>query len=704
MNKNTVWGMLLIGLLLFTWMYCNKPQPQAGDDNPQTAARDSALIAQAQERDAAEITTGAYRDKILTYINKYGTMATGADSATVRTLENRGVSLTLTADTALAGTVAANDTRYDIDRILDAKDLNFTPAERLAVAGVLSESFAKYDKYGPLMAALEAPGQTIMLQNEKVKVYFDTKGGCVSKVVLKDYTTELTDPATPIVLFDGQNSTFGIEFTTATQKISTADLTFNPVVAKDSMSIAMTLPVNDGAYFTLTYTLDPDSYLVHVQASQKDMSSFVPANRTGVKLTWTQNMTRFEKGRSFEERNSGIYYKVVSDGPDELSAYSAEDEKLDGAAEWVAFKNQFFSSVIIPRQPFKSARAVSVPVPKDQPRGQVYLKDLLLEADMAYSSENSQPFAFDFYFGPNDYPLLGTLDEALKVSDTEDRDLELNRLVPLGWGIFGWINRFITIPVFEFLGSFDLNYGIIILLLTIFIKIILFPLTYKSLKSQAKMRLLAPRIKAINEKYPDKADAMKRQQETMKIYSQAGASPFSGCLPLLLQMPVLIALFSFFPSAIELRGQSFLWVHDLSAPDYICTLPFTIPFYGNQVSLFCLLMTVTNIVYTRISMASNPSTGMGGMKWMSYLMPVMFLFFFNDYAAGLSYYYFLSLLITIAMTYAFRYFYKEEKLRKEMEAHAQKNKGKKKSGFMARLEAAQKRQEAMMREQRNSRK
>ena len=270
--------------------------------------------------------------------------------------------------------------------------------------------------------------------------------------------------------------------------------------------------------------------------------------------------------------------------------------------------------------------------------------------------------------------------------------------MPLGWGIFGWINRWVVIPVFTFLGKFISSYGIIILLLTIFINIILFPFSYKSYQSQAKMRVLAPEIKEINEKYPGNEGALKRQQETMKLYSRAGASPFSGCLPMLLQMPVLIAMFAFFPSAIELRGQSFLWAHDLSAPDYIFTLPFSIPFLGNHLSLFCLLMTATNIIYSYLNMQSQPTQStMPGMKWMMYLMPLMFLFFFNDYASGLSYYYFLSLLITILQTFAFRLFINQDKLRAEMMANAKKPK--KKSNFMARLEAAQKKQEAMMREQ-----
>ena len=384
---------------------------------------------------------------------------------------------------------------------------------------------------------------------------------------------------------------------------------------------------------------------------------------------------------------------MVDDNPEDMSANASDSESLKGAIKWVAFKNQFFSAVIIPQSSFTTADLHSEPI-KDSPSE---LKALDMKATLDFSSVKDQPFACDFYFGPNSYPGLGDVDDILAAQDG-DESLKLNKLVPLGWGIFGWINRFVIIPVFNFLGSFGWNYGIIILLLTIFIKIILFPLTYKSYMSQARMRCLQPEIKEINEKYPNKEDALKRQQETMKLYSRAGASPFSGCLPMLLQMPILIAMFSFFPSAIELRGQSFLWVHDLSAPDYICTLPFTIPFYGNKVSLFCLLMTVTNIIYTRqMSQSQMNAAGGPNMKWMTYLMPIMFLFFFNDYAAGLSYYYFLSLLITIGQTLLFRQFIDEKKVRDQMLANAKKPR--KKKGFMARLEEAQKRQEAMMREQ-----
>ncbi len=320
-----------------------------------------------------------------------------------------------------------------------------------------------------------------------------------------------------------------------------------------------------------------------------------------------------------------------------------------------------------------------------------------MTAQVPYTVADGTAASFDFYFGPNDYPVLSALDKHLDVGE----NLDLTRLIPLGWGLFRWINTLIVIPVFTFLKGIG-NYGIIILLLTLFIKLIIFPFTFKSFQSQAKMRVLAPEIKKINERYPDQADALKRQQETMALYSRAGASPFSGCLPMLLQMPVLIAMFSFFPSAIELRGQSFLWAHDLSAPDSILTLPFSIPFYGNHVSLFCLLMTAVNIIYIRISMSSQPtSASMPGMKMMQYLMPVMFLFIFNDYASGLSYYYFLSLLITIVQSWAFRRFTNEDKLRAKMAENAKKPR--KKSGFMARLEEASRQAQAAQRQQANRR-
>lgn len=388
----------------------------------------------------------------------------------------------------------------------------------------------------------------------------------------------------------------------------------------------------------------------------------------------------------------------VNGDVENLKENSSQAKEVKERIKWIGYKNQFFTALLVADQNFTSAQFDSEVLEHDPG----YLKQMSTEATLEYNSSNPTPAAFTFFFGPNSYPLLSDLQDEL----APGQNLHLTNLIPLGWALFRWINTLIVIPVFDFLGKYITNYGIIILILTIFIKIILFPFTYKSYMSQAKMRVLAPEIKEINDKYPGNENAMKRQQETMALYSRAGASPFSGCLPMLLQLPILIAMFNFFPSAIELRGEPFLWAKDLSAPDAIISWSTNIPLisstFGNHISLFCLLMTVVNIIYTRINMQSQPGgNSMPGMKWMMYLMPVMFLVFFNNYASGLSYYYFLSLLITIAQTFVFRKVVDEEKVRATMKENAKKPR--KKSGFMARLEEAQRKQQAMLREQEKQR-
>ena len=416
-----------------------------------------------------------------------------------------------------------------------------------------------------------------------------------------------------------------------------------------------------------------------------------------MEFTWHQKMLRNEEGRVFEERNSAIYYKESGDGVDDLNAMDDDKKEITNPLKWIAFKNQFFSSVLIADKSFNAGTKVTQLDLKSDP---VYLKDMTAKSQVNYSVARDSIASFNFYLGPNLYPALSAIDRV-----SPDEDLELTRLIPLGWSLFRWINTLIVIPVFTFLGHYIANYGIIIFLLTIFIKIILFPFTYKSFKSQAKMRVLAPEIKEINEKYPGQENAMTRQQKTMELYNRAGANPMSGCLPLLLQMPILIAMFQFFPSCIELRGESFLWAHDLSAPDAIISWDADIPLiswaFDNHLSLFCLLMTATNIIYTRINMQSQPGgNSMPGMKLMSYGMPLIFFFWFNNYASGLSYYYFLSLLITIIQTWAIRkWAVDDKKVRAEMLANARKPR--KESGFMARLEEAQRQQQAMMRQQQN---
>ncbi len=682
MDKNTLTGLLLMAAVVFLFMWLNKPDNQDVDipaPTEQTATEQSAVT--------VKPLTQAEISRIIPTVTTYGTASDG-----VYNLKNSALDLTYNpaADSLnrLSGSVHVGTTDVDVNRLLAGDVASLAPEQVQMANKILRENISDINKYKSFAKFLGGEVKKTVVENDRMAVTFSSQGGVIEKVVLKKYKTETTETPSDICLFDASTAGYNFSFNTSEQRINTSGLNFVTEQPNDS-TVVMSLPLAQGVEWKIKYTVVPEFYLVRMDIEQQGIDAVVPPSTTTMNFDWQLKMARNEKGRTFEERNSCIYYKMRGDSPDDMSANKDDAEKLTGHIKWVAFKNQFFSSVIIPRKYFSSADLNSLVISDSN-----YLKDMSMQAVLPYSTAGEAP-AFDFYFGPNDYPLLSDLDDVIA---TDGENLNLNRLVPLGWGLFRWINQLIVIPVFSFLSKFISNYGIIILLLTIFIKLILFPFTYKSYKSQARMRVLAPEIKEINEKYPGDENAMKRQQETMALYSRVGASPFSGCLPMLLQWPVLIAMFSFFPSAIELRGQSFLWVHDLSAPDTICTLPFKIPFYGDHVSLFCLLMTVVNIIYMRITMQSQPQqSSMPGMKWMMYLMPIMFLFFFNDYASGLSYYYFLSLLITIVQTWIFRKCTDDEKVRQELMENAKKPR--KKTGFFARLEEAQKKQEAYMRQQ-----
>lgn len=688
MDKNTVLGLVLMAACLFGFMYCNKPSEE---EIARQKAKHEQLAAQQQTAAETAVITltdsvsGADAAGLITAVRISGTENNGSF-----TLENNKVSLTADSST-VNGTVKAGNAEIAVSDMLANRFGNLSPEQRAEAIANMRSVIADAQKYKSFARHLSGSNDTITIDNELMRVTFATRGGIVSQVELKDYNTELTEPASHIHLFNPETDGYGFIMTTADQRFDTREFNFKPTLVNDS-TILMSLDLGNGAMWGIRYTVHHSKYLVKMDIIQKGIDAILPASTSSIDIDWHQKMARNEKGRTFEERNSAIHYKFIGDGPDELSSTGNDSEQLNGRIKWVAFKNQFFSSVLIADDYLATADLTSTEIKSDR-----YLKDMSMKSSIPYTIADGTPTGFYFYFGPNDYPLLSSIDDEIGV----DEGLSLTRLVPLGWGLFRWINQFIVIPVFSFLGGFISNYGIIILLLTIFIKIIIFPFTFKSFKSQARMRVLAPEIKEINDKYPGQENALKRQQETMALYSRAGASPFSGCLPMLLQMPVLIAMFSFFPSAIELRGQSFLWAHDLSAPDFIFALPFKIPFYGDHVSLFCLMMTVVNIIYTRINMQNQPGgSSMPGMKWMMYLMPVMFLFFFNDYASGLSYYYFLSLLITIVQTWIFRKVIDEKKVRAEMLANAKKPR--KKSGFMARLEEAQRQQQAALRQQQKS--
>lgn len=572
----------------------------------------------------------------------------------------------------------------ELQKMLDAKQEPIT--EVLDSVGL--ETKIK-SQYGVFSQASQGESEKISLSNNLLDLEFNTKGGALSKATLKEYSRY---DSLPVVLFDESDNEFGFIFKSSGRVVYTKDLYFTPQLTSDT-TLVMTLTSDEGSKFNIKYTLPSDSYMVDVQITQEGMEKVLPHNMTNLDFTWEQKLRSQEKGRTFEERNSTLMYKRIGEEVDELSETGEDSENMQLGIKWIGFKNQFFSSVLIADKRFNGAQLYSKAIEGDS----AYLKAYKAETSFEYNPINPEGPSYRIFLGPNLYPLLKSYDSG--VEDSEE--LNLDNLVPLGWTLFRWINTILVIPVFTFLGQYIDNYGIIILLLTIIIKIIILPLTYKSYMSTAKIRVLRPQIEEINAKYPGNEKALERQRATMDLYSKAGASPMSGCLPMLLQMPILIAMFAFFPSSIELRGEPFLWADDLSAYDAILTWDANIPviswIFGNHLSLFCLLMTITNIVYTKINMDSQASGAqMPGMKWMMYLMPLMFLVFFNNYASGLSYYYFVSLLITILQTYAFRKFINEEKVLAKLKENQKKPR--KKSGFMARLEEAQKRQEAMMRE------
>ena len=693
MDRNTILGLVLMGVVIFAFSWLNSPSEEElkATAETQTEQKESTSVAVVDSLSATELA------EIKTIVAQYGKKS---DDGVATTLRHGDVVLTLAGD-ELAGTVKAGGKEFSLDDLAkpaaDSVRLVFNSAVK-AVRLAVGEA----SKYSDFARFVSGDSTTVRLQNDLVAVDLSTKGGVVSRVELKKYTAYSEGKTVPAVLFENENNAYSFILNNDTQRFDTHDFYFTPVVENDS-TVLMKLQFESNVSFGIRYTLKKDSYMVKMDVVQENMNTVIPTNIATMDFEWRGRLQRHERGEMFEERNSGLYYKYNGGDTDYLSETSDDEEEIADKLKWIGFKDQFFSTVLIADSYFLGTSNLrSTPVDKDSPDYKKYMKDLEVVSSLEYSSSNPTAASFTFVFCPNEYSLLDTYSEAFG-----DDDLELTRLIPLGWKMFRWINTGIIIPVFNFLGTLDLNYGIIILLLTIFIKVILFPLTYKSYSSQAKMRFLAPDIKAINEKYPGQDNALKRNQKMMELYNLAGANPMSGCLPMLLQMPILIAMFSFFPSCIELRGEPFLWAEDLSAPDVIWSWDVHIPiistFFGNHLSLFCLLMTAVNIVYTYLNMQANPSNNsMPGMKWMMYLMPVMFLVFFNNYAAGLSYYYFLSLLITIGQTYAFRFFLKEDKMRARMAERAKKPK--KKSGFMARLEEAQRQAQAAQRAQQQRKK
>lgn len=684
-------GLLLMGAVILGFMWLNKPEVDPNSPMPQeelTTEQEKAVTDNELASPADSLTVAEY-NMLAGAIKQFGV----ADSTGRATFTAPDMQLSSDGRN-IQGYVKVDSTDININYLITPELSSIQPLSPQVMgraAAAVKARLRDLSQYRGFARYLQGTDTSVKLENDLIAVDLSTKGGMIARAELKKYDSYRGGN---VVVCNKDNDNYSFILNSTDREFDTRDFYFTPVQESDS-TVLMSLDLGGGASFGLRYTLAPDSYVVKLDVVQKGMESVIPSSVVTIDFLWHQKMIRQEKGRMFEERNSAIYYKYAGGSVENLSEAKNDDEEVNERIKWIGFKNQFFSMAFVAKTHFNRADLKSQVLDKLNPE---YLKEMDAVASVDYSAANSNPASFDILVVPNLYPLLSDLSDDLQPGD----DLNLTRLIPLGWTLFRWINTWIVIPVFEILGKWFTNYGIIILLLTIFIKIIIFPFTYKSYMSQAKMRLLNPEIQAINEKYPGQENAMTRQQKTMELYSRAGANPMAGCLPMLLQMPVLIAMFTFFPSCIELRGESFLWAKDLSAPDAIISwtanIPLVTEYFGNHISLFCLLMTATNIIYTKITMASQASSNaMPGMKWMMYLMPLMFLVFFNNYAAGLSYYYFLSLLITIIQTYVFRHVVSEEKMRAKMAEAAKKPR--KKSGFMARLEEAQRQQQAALREQ-----
>ena len=689
MDKNTLTGLLLMGLVIFGFMWLNKPS--AEELERQRAERER-MEAEAAERAADN---GALVFDSITPAEVATIAATVRELGTTDTLSHISrlridhLDLTVDGAGAVSGTVEADGQAVAVAPLLANSTDGLSTLLAAKAVKAMRQGLATAARYRGLARHLTGDSTTVTLANKLLTLDISNKGGVIARAALNDYRSY---DSTQVTLLDPATDSYSFSMLMATQHFDSREFYFTPSEVTDS-SVTMSLDLGDGAVWALRYTLLPDSYLVKMDVIQQGMQSVIPSSTASMDFTWSQKMRRLEGGRVFEERNSALYYMYPDGDVDHLKESGDDTEDISQRLKWVSCKNQFFSAVLMAQSTFVAGKLSSSEI-KNNPD---FIKQMDVALTLDYSAALANPASFMMYLGPNSYPIMKSLEKEV----FPEENMHLTKLIPLGWPIFRWINTLIIIPVFSFLGSFISNYGIIILLLTIFIKVILYPFTYKSLVSQAKMRLLAPELKVINEKYPGNENAMKRQQESMALYSRAGANPMSGCLPMLLQMPVLVAMFWFFPSAIELRGESFLWAKDLAAPDAIVSWTANIPFisstFGNHISLFCLLMTVTNIIYTYLNMQSQASSGMPGMKWMMYMMPLMFLFIFNNYAAGLSYYYFLSLLITILMTFLFRRLVSEDKMRAKMAENARKPK--KKGWMQAKLEEAQRQQQAMLREQ-----
>ncbi|MDX2443668.1 MAG: membrane protein insertase YidC [Bacteroidales bacterium] len=654
MDRNTIIGILLIGVIFIGYTYYNNSKLDKSYTKEITVA-DSLYLA--KDYDGAIL---AYRKA-----SSYKPKETYPKGQINDINQIMGVSMEKSDTSEEAG----RSPGAEIDLVNEAIE---TPPQDPTVVS---------EQYGLFADAATGDLEFTTLENDLVRLRISNKGGRLYSAELKTFHTYDT---LPLFLFNGDSTKFGIQFFTQdNHAIKTNDLYFKAqtdkqliVVQDQPESVTMRLEAGEGKYIDYIYTLKPNDYMLDFDMSISGMQDVFARNLSSLDLSWEMYLPQQEKGRKNEDYYTGFkykYYQDVVDGSRERSTKEVEEQEVTTRIKWLAYKDQFFSSVLIADdQPFLNAWVRSEKLPEDSP----YLRFYQSKLSIPFNGEDSETFKMHFYLGPNHIKTL------------KKYDMDLDQLVFLGRNIIRWINEYVIINIFDWLNRYFANYGLIILLLTVIIKMALFPLTYKSYISQAKMRVLKPQIDELTAKFPKKDDAMKKQQATMALYKKVGVSPVGGCLPMVLQMPILFAMFRFFPTSIELRQESFLWATDLSTYDSILTLPWDIPMYGDHVSLFTILMTVSTIITMKINSPTQGSAQMPGMKGMMYMMPVMFMVILNSFSAGLTYYYFLANIITFIQNMITKSFVNEDDMLKKLESN--KKKPAKKSKWQQRLEDAAK--------------
>lgn len=602
-------------------------------------------------------------------------------------------------------------TAFVQDSIAKAKHAEMEKASKAAAAKRQTNAKAKVeaDSTALFYSALKGQAKKIVLKNEKVELTLNTKGATVEKAVIKGYVghnLQVKDgsaDAKDVTLFDGNDQSLKFMLEAKEANIITSDLYFTPSNVTDK-SVTMTAVAGEGKTLTLTYTLGND-YMLHMSLQANGMAGLFSPNYNKMDVDWSDKARQQERGFMFENRYTTLTYHNAEGGTDHLNEGSEKiDEKIEETIDWVSFKNQFFSAIIVAKDNFeKDAFMTSIP----QEKGSGYLKQFQAKMKTAFDPTGKKASEFEFYFGPNDFQILKNTEK----ESTFGKDLEFQKLVYLGWPIIRWINRFFTLYVFDWLSNV-FPMGIVLILITLLLKLITYPMVKKSYMSSAKMRVLKPKLEAATAQYNKPEDQMQKQQAMMAEYAKYGVSPLSGCLPMLIQMPVWVAMFNFVPNAIQLRGEKFLWMNDLSTFDPIIEWNTNIWLIGDHLSLTCILFCVANLLYSwmtmrqqRDQMVGQQAEQMKMMQWMMYLMPLMFFFMFNDYSAGLNFYYFISLFFSAAIMWTLRKTTDDEKLLAILEKRYQENKNnpKKASGLMARMQALQEmqrqQQAEMMRKQ-----